>query len=475
MTSNEIFYQAADVSRETLQKLTSEALNGLDDGELFIEISKDESFVFDDGKLKNASFDSGQGFGLRGISGEATGYAHSSIISEAEIKKAAQTVRAVKLNEGGSSSAESMGKPHNLYTPDSPLEAVAFAEKVKLLADIDKYLRDKDPRVRQVSASLSGEWQAVMIMRAGGEIATDFRPLVRLNVAVTVEDNQRMEKGSSGAGGRMGYMEYIKPSAWKGQADEALRQALVNLESIAAPAGDLPVVLGAGWPAVLLHEAVGHGLEGDFNRKKTSVFTEMMGEQVAGKGVTVIDDGTIPDRRGSLNVDDEGTPTKRNVLIEDGKLVGLMQDRMNARLMGVEPTGNGRRESYACAPMPRMTNTFMLEGQHTPDEIISSVKRGVYAPHFGGGQVDITSGNFVFSASEAYMIEDGKITSPIKGATLIGQGIDVMKKIDMIGNNFELDKGVGTCGKDGQGVPVGIGQPTIRVSSMTVGGTEVAA
>ena len=471
--NQELFFQAADLPKERLQNLVSDSLNGLDDGELFIEISKDESFVFDDGKLKNASFDSGQGFGFRGVADEATGYAHSSIISEEEIEKAAQTIQAVKANTAGNVGSSSIGKPHSLYTPDSPLEAVEFAEKVKLLSDIDKYLREKDPRVRQVSASLSGEWQAVMIIRGDGEIATDFRPLVRLNVAVTVEDNQRMEKGSSGAGGRSGYLEYIKPEAWKGQADEALRQALVNLESIPAPAGELPVVLGAGWPAVLLHEAVGHGLEGDFNRKKTSVFTELMGEQVASKGVTVIDDGTIPDRRGSLNVDDEGTPTKRNVLIEDGKLVGLMQDRMNARLMGVEPTGNGRRESYACAPLPRMTNTFMLEGEHTPDEIISSVKRGVYAPHFGGGQVDITSGNFVFSASEAYMIEDGKITSPIKGATLIGQGIDVMKKIDMIGNNFELDKGVGTCGKDGQGVPVGIGQPTIRVSSMTVGGTEV--
>ncbi|PIR31841.1 MAG: metalloprotease TldD [Alphaproteobacteria bacterium CG11_big_fil_rev_8_21_14_0_20_44_7] len=475
--NEEFFYKTANIEKNSLEKLVDNALHGMDDGELFIEISKDESFVFDDGKLRNASFDTGQGFGLRGVADEAIGYAHSSIISEAAIKKAAETVMAVRLNENPNLPIDQKQstKNHQLYTPNSPLEEVPFKNKVKLLEDIDAYLRGRDPRVRQVTASLSGEWQAVMVMRAGGQIATDFRPLVRLNVSVTVEDNQRMEKGSSGAGGRAGYLQYITPEAWKEQADEALRQAFVNLESIPAPAGELPVVLGSGWPAVLLHEAVGHGLEGDFNRKKTSVFSELMGQQVASKGVTVIDDGTIEGRRGSLNIDDEGTPTKRNVLIEDGKLVGLMQDRMNARLMGVEPTGNGRRESYACRPMPRMTNTFMLDGKHTPEEIISSVKNGIYAPHFGGGQVDITNGNFVFSASEAYKIENGKITQPIKGATLIGQGIDVMRKIEMIGNDMQLDKGVGMCGKDGQGVPVGVGQPTLKISSMTIGGTEVAA
>lgn len=468
-----IFLEAADLSREKLQGLVADSLNGLDDGELFLEISRDESFVFDDGKLKNASFDSGQGFGLRGIAGEATAYAHSSVINEAEIKKAAQTIQAIKGEEANVAAPIIEAAKHKLYVPDSPLEAMEFAAKVKLLEDIDKYLRDKDPRVRQVSCSISGEWQAVMVARADGYIGTDFRPLVRLNVSVTVEDNERMEKGSSGAGGRAGYFEFVQPEAWQGQADEALRQALVNLQSIPAPAGEFPVVLGPGWPAVLLHEAVGHGLEGDFNRKKTSVFSEMMGKQVASECVTIIDDGTMQDRRGSLNIDDEGTPTKENVLIKDGKLVGLMQDRLNATLMGVEPTGNGRRESYACKPLPRMTNTFMANGEASPEDLFVGIKKGVYAPHFGGGQVDITNGSFVFSATEAYMIEDGKITSPIKGATLIGQGIDAMSKIEMVANDMALDKGVGTCGKDGQGVPVGVGQPSLKISAMTVGGTEV--
>ena len=474
--NNELFFAAADISESQLKSITSEALHGLDDGELFIEISKDESFVFDDGKLKNASFDSGHGFGLRGIAGEGIGFAHSSILSQDSIKKAAQTIQAVK---GGASGDVGLASPSAatraaLYSPNSPLEQVEFAAKVKLLEDIDAYLRGRDPRVRQVSCSLSGEWQAVMVVRGDGQLATDFRPLVRLNIAVTVEDNQRMEKGSSGVGGRMGYAEYITPKSWKAQAEEALRQAFVNLESIPAPAGDLPVICGNGWPAVLLHEAVGHGLEGDFNRKKTSVFTEMMGKRVASKGVTVVDDGTLPDRRGSLNIDDEGTPTQRNLLIDDGILVGLMQDRHNAKLMGVPATGNGRRESYASKPLPRMTNTMMLNGNHTQEEMIKSVKRGIFAPQFGGGQVDITSGKFVFSASEAYMIEDGKVTRPIKGATLIGNGLDTMNKIEMIGNDMILDPGIGTCGKDGQGVPVGVGQPSLKVSSMTVGGTEVA-
>jgi TldD protein len=342
---------------------------------------------------------------------------------------------------------------------------------IEAFEKIDGYLRGKDPRVRQVSASLSADWQAVMIVRADGYTATDFRPLVRMNISVTVEENKRMERGSFGCGGRAGYLDYT--GEWQNGADEALRQALVNLESIPAPAGEFPVVCGAGWPAVLLHEAVGHGLEGDFNRKKTSVFSGFMGQMVAAKGVTVVDDGTLQGRRGSLNIDDEGTPSQRNVLIEDGKLVGLMQDRLNARLMGVKPTGNGRRESYAHKPLPRMTNTMMLNGNYSEEEIIASVKNGIYAPHFGGGQVDITNGKFVFSASEAYKIEDGKVTRPIKGATLIGQGIEVMKKISMIGNNTKLDLGVGTCGKDGQGVPVGVGQPSLLISSMTVGGTEV--
>lgn len=468
-----IFFESLGSEQSKIQAIVSDSLQGLDDGELFVEIGQSESFVFDDGKLKNASFDNSQGFGLRGVSGETVGYAHSSILSADAIARASETVRAVKTGNASIENQKSKISNHKLYIQDNPLESMQFAEKVKLLEKIDEYLRSKDSRVRQVSASLSADWQAVMVMRADGFVATDFRPLVRMNISVTVEDNKRMERGSFGCGGRSGYLEYT--NGWQKGADEALRQALVNLESVAAPAGDFPVVCGAGWPAVLLHEAVGHGLEGDFNRKKTSVFSDMMGKMVAAKGVTVVDDGTIKNRRGSLNIDDEGTPTQRNILIEDGKLVGLMQDRLNARLMGVQPTGNGRRESYAHKPLPRMTNTFMLNGKYSEEEIIASVKNGIYAPHFGGGQVDITNGKFVFSASEAYKIENGKVTVPIKGATLIGQGIEVMKKISMVGNNTELDPGVGTCGKDGQGVPVGVGQPSLLISSMTVGGTEVAA
>ncbi len=469
-----IFLEAADTSERKLAGIVAESIGGLDDGELFMEISESESFVFDDGKLRNASFDTSQGFGLRGVAGETVGYAHSSVLSEEAIKRAAQTVEAVRDGYNGDISAEApRGKPHKLYTPESPLGGMGFSAKIKLLEEIDAYLRGKDPRVRQVSASLSGEHQSVFIMRADGHVVTDFRPLVRLNISVTVEDNQRMERGSNGVGGRAGYLDYV--GNWRTQADDALRQALVNLDSVPAPAGELPVVLGSGWPAVLLHEAIGHGLEGDFHRKKTSVYTDMLGKPIAAKGVTVIDDGTIEGKRGSLNVDDEGTPTQRNVLIEDGVLVGLMQDRQNARLMGVAPTGNGRRESYTCRPLPRMTNTIMASGNSTREEMIASVKNGIYAPYFGGGQVDIVSGKFVFSASEAYRIENGKVTVPIKGATLIGSGLDVMHKITMVGNDMELDPGIGTCGKDGQGVPVGVGQPSLLISSMTVGGTEVAA
>jgi TldD protein len=467
-----IFYESLDASKSQVQSAVTSALDGLDDGELFVEIGQSESFVFDDGKLKNASFDNSQGFGLRGVAEETVGYAHSSVLSVDAIRRASATVQAVKT--GSSANVEIPEKAkHKLYTHDNPLTGLEFAEKVKLLEKIDAYLRGKDTRVRQVSASLLADWQAVMVMRADGFTGYDYRPLVRLNVSVTVEDNKRMERGSFGCGGRAHYSAYIKQ--WQEGADEALRQALVNLESVPAPAGEFPVVCGAGWPAVLLHEAIGHGLEGDFNRKKTSVFSSMMGQLVASEDVTVIDDGTMEGKRGSLNIDDEGTPTQRNVLIENGRLVGLMQDRLNARLMGVPPTGNGRRESYAHKPLPRMTNTIMMNGKYSEAEIIASVKNGIYAPQFGGGQVDITNGKFVFSASEAYKIENGKITVPIKGATLIGQGMDVMKKISMIGNNSELDPGVGTCGKDGQGVPVGVGQPSLLISSMTVGGTEVAA
>ena len=361
-----------------------------------------------------------------------------------------------------------------LYSDDNPLGSPGFDVKVGLLQEIDAYARAKDNRVQQVSASLVGEWQGVEIMRADGQSRRDIRPLVRLNVQVMVADGDRREVGSNGRGGRESYARFIDPTNWKDQVDDALRQALVNLESVPAPAGELDVVLGPGWPGILLHEAIGHGLEGDFNRKKTSAFAGLVGQRVAAPGVTVVDDGTLADRRGSLSIDDEGTPTSRTVLIEDGILKGFMQDRLNARLMGVEATGNGRRESFAHQPMPRMTNTYMLGGDKDPAEILGSVKKGLYAVSFGGGQVDITSGKFVFSCTEAYLIEDGKLGAPVKGATLIGNGPDALTRVSMIGNDPELDLGIGTCGKAGQGVPVGVGQPTLRLDKLTVGGTATA-
>jgi TldD protein len=380
-------------------------------------------------------------------------------------------VKAVHKGYGGTLAQPPHGTNRHLYSDDNPLARMEFGAKVTLLQEIDAYARAKDPRIKQVMASLSGSWQAVQIIRGDGSRAADIRPLVRLNVAVMVEENGRMETGSHGTGGRYAYELVIDPAHWKASVDEALRQALVNLGSVPAPAGEMQVVLGSGWPGILLHEAIGHGLEGDFNRKKTSAFAGLMGKQVASKGVTVIDDGTLPDRRGSLTIDDEGTPSQRTVLIEDGILTGYLQDRQNARLMGMKPTGNGRRQSFAHHPMPRMTNTIMLGGKHSPDEILQSVKKGLYAVNFGGGQVDITSGKFVFSASEAYLIEDGKVGQAVKGATLIGNGPDVLTKVSMIGNDMKLDPGVGTCGKDGQGVPVGVGQPTMRIDGLTVGGT----
>jgi TldD protein len=380
-------------------------------------------------------------------------------------------VRTVQHGHSGTVAEPPPGTNRALYTDANPLEAVDFSAKSKLLMEIDAYARSKDSRVKQVMASLSGSWRAIEIIRADGAHTADIRPLVRINVSVVVEENGRMEAGGSGAGGRFAYDRYLDPAQWKKQVDEALRQALVNLGSVPAPAGAMAVVLGPGWPGVMLHEAVGHGLEGDFNRKKTSAFTGLIGQRVAAPGVTVIDDGTLVDRRGSLTVDDEGTPSSYTTLIEDGILKGYMQDRLNARLMGMRPTGNGRRQSYAHAPMPRMTNTYMLAGSHDPQEILRSVKRGLYAVNFGGGQVDITSGKFVFSASEAYLIEDGKIGNAVKGASLIGNGPDALTKISMIGNDLKLGDGVGTCGKDGQGVPVGVGQPTLRMDGLTVGGT----
>ncbi|MEX0409019.1 metalloprotease TldD [Aquibium sp. LZ166] len=461
-----------DVSEETIRRIVSDAVSGADDGELFLEYSEGEALVFDNGRLKTANFNTDQGFGLRAVAGEATGFAHASELSQAALLRASDAVSAVKAGYSGTLAAAPTGTNRRLYDDVNPIAAPGFAEKAKLLQEIDGWVRARDPRVRQVTASLAASWQQVEILRADGHFVRDIRPLVRMNVSVVVGEGDRQESGSYGMGGRKGFGEFVAEESWKHAADEALRQALVNLEAVPAPAGTFDIVLSSGWPGVMLHEAVGHGLEGDFNRKKTSAFSGLMGQQVAAKGVTVVDDGTIAERRGSLTIDDEGTPSARNVLIEDGRLVGYMQDRQNARLMGVAATGNGRREGYAHQPMPRMSNTFMTAGDKTPEEIIASVKKGVYAVSFGGGQVDITSGKFVFGCTEAYMIEDGKVTRPIKGAMLIGNGPDAMHRVSMIGNDMKLDTGIGMCGKAGQGVPVGVGQPHLRMDRMTVGGTQ---
>ena len=469
------FYEKSDMSRDDARHIVEDALQGMDDGELFLEYDQTEAISFDDGRIRNASFNTSQGFGLRSVSGDTCGFAHANEISIDAIKRASHTVSAItKEASSHSLNLTPNTAPHRLYEPTNPIDGIAFSDKVTLLGEIDAYLRSKDARVKQVSASIVGNYQIVEILRANADAVQDIRPLVRINISVVVEQNGRMESGSSGAGARTGYAEYIAPARWKKQADEALRQALVNLEAKPAPAGELPVVLGPGWCGVLLHEAVGHGLEGDFNRKGTSTFSGRIGERVASKGVTVVDDGTMDERRGSLNIDDEGTPSGYNVLIEDGILKGYMQDRMNARLMNMPLTGNGRRESYAHLPMPRMTNTYMLDGTAHLEEMIQGVDKGIYAVHFGGGQVDITSGKFVFSASEAYMIENGKVTHPVKGATLIGNGPDTMQRIKAIGNDLCLDDGVGTCGKAGQSVPVGVGQPSLLIDAMTIGGTEMS-
>ena len=470
-TTDALFYGAAGIDQAATERLVAEAIAGADDGELFLEYRASEALAFDDGKLKTASYDLSKGFGLRAVAGETTAYAHASELSLAALKRASQTVAAVANGHGGSLAIAPANTNRLLYGDGNPLDEIDFAEKVRVLEAINSYARGLDPRIAQVSASIANEWQAVQIVRADGMRAADVRPLVRINVAVTVRDGDKMENGSNGRGGRSLLAPFMAESAWRAQVDDALRQALAKLDAVPAPAGEMPVVLGPGWPGVMLHEAVGHGLEGDFNRKKTSAFAGLLGQMVAAKGVTVVDDGTIADRRGSLSIDDEGTPTQRTVLIEDGRLVGYMQDRQNARLMGVPATGNGRRQSYAHAPMPRMTNTYALSGKYDPAELIANVKRGLYAVNFGGGAVDITNGKFVFSASEAYLIEDGKVTRPVKGATLIGNGPDVMTKVTMIGNDTTLDDGVGTCGKDGQSVPVGVGQPTLRIDGLTVGGT----
>lgn len=461
-----------DADEAKMRSLVAEALSGADDGELYIEHAQAESLMFDNGRLKGGSFNTEQGFGLRAVAGEAVGYAHAGDLSVAALKRAADAVGAVTRGHTGSYAAAPQRTNKKLYSDDNPIGTPTFEEKVKVLQDIDAYLRGKDDKVRQVTASVAASWQVVDILRADGHRVRDIRPMTRINISVIVGEGERQESGSYGSGGRIGFGDFIAEDSWQYGADEALRQALVNLEAIDAPAGTMDVVLGSGWPGVMLHEAVGHGLEGDFNRKKTSAFAGLLGQTVAAPGVTVVDDGTIDNRRGSITIDDEGTPSAYNVLIENGKLVGYMQDRQNARLMGMKPTGNGRRQGYAHVPMPRMTNTYMLGGDKTPEEIISSVRKGIYAVSFGGGQVDITSGKFVFGCTEAYLIENGKIGAPIKGAMLIGNGPEAMKRVSMVGNDMKLDTGIGNCGKAGQWVPVGVGQPHLRMDQVTVGGTK---
>ncbi|MGB0506836.1 MAG: metalloprotease TldD [Pikeienuella sp.] len=462
----------SDLDQDKALAILRDATARADDGELFFEKRRSESLAFDDGRLRGASYDSAKGFGLRAVAGPVAGYAHSTELTEAALRRAAETAKLA------TSEAKSVIAPppptanQRLYSQESPLAEFGFGGKVDLLKEIDDYLRARDPRVVQVSASLNGQLQEVTILRPEGGILSEARPMTRLNISVIVEQDGRRESGSSGAGGRAGYSILIDPAAWKAQAEEALRIALVNLSAEDAPAGVMEVALGAGWPGILLHEAIGHGLEGDFNRKKTSAFAGLMGQQVAAKGVTVLDDGTIPDRRGSLSFDDEGTPTNRTALIEDGILTGYMQDRQNARLMGVAPTGNGRRQSYAHIPMPRMTNTIMENGDADPTDVVAAVKDGIYAVGFGGGQVDITNGKFVFSCTEAYRVKDGKVLNPIKGATLIGDGPTALRHIRAIGNDMKMDPGIGTCGKNGQGVPVGVGQPTLLIDGLTIGGAS---
>ena len=465
-----LLYADGKLTPDEARALAAETLQTCDDGELYLQFAATEAFVFDDGRLKTANYSRDAGFGLRGVSGEMTGFAHANEISAAAIRRAGETLRLLDPAKGMRAAPPPRSNRH-LYTDASPLDAVPFADKVALLEKIDAAARARDPRVVQATANLSASWSAIEIVRPDGFVARDIRPLVRLNVSVVAEAHGRRETGSFGMGGRYLYDALFEEANWSRAIDEAVAQALTNLDSVAAPAGEMTVLLGPGWPGVLLHEAVGHGLEGDFNRKGTSAFSGRIGTRVAAPGVTIVDDGSMANRRGSLSIDDEGTPTQETVLIEDGILKGYMQDRLNARLMGVPATGNGRRESFAHAPMPRMTNTFMRGGHDDPAELLSRVKNGIFAKSFGGGQVDIVSGKFTFSCTEAYKIENGKLGAPIKGATLIGDGPSVLTKVTGIGNDMALDEGVGMCGKGGQSVPAGVGQPTLLVEGLTVGGT----
>ena len=463
------FEQALDLEK-TLESLRR-ATDGADDGEIFLERRRGEALVFDDGRIKSASYDASEGFGLRAVRGDVAGYAHSTEISHAALTRAVDTARLAVGAGGGALAAGPAETNRRLYDDRDPIGDATFPVKIETLREIDAFLRDLDSRVVQVSAVIAASCQEVEILRPDGQHLRDVRPMTRLNVSVIVEHNGRRESGSAGGGGRLGLAGLIDPADWQAKAREALRIALVNLEAVPAPAGRMDVVLGPGWPGILLHEAIGHGLEGDFNRKGSSAFAGLMGQRIAAPGVTVVDDGTIPDRRGSLSFDDEGTPSSRTTLIEDGILVGFMQDRQNARLMGVEPTGNGRRESYAHAPMPRMTNTYMLGGEAEPGDLLAGMKNGIWAVGFGGGQVDITNGKFVFSCTEAYRVENGKVGAPVNGATLIGDGATALKNIRGLGNDMALDPGMGNCGKAGQWVPVGVGQPTTLIGGLTVGGS----
>lgn len=449
--------------------------HSVDYADLYFQYTRSEGWSLEEGMVKTGSFSIGQGVGVRAVSGEKTAFAYSDVLSADALLSAARTVRSIGRQGGGRQKALAVQPPagHDLYAPIDPLNTLPAPDKVALLERVEAMARKADPRVIQVMAGLGAEYDVILVAGSDGRLTADVRPLVRLSLTVIAEQNGRREMGHGGGGGRVG-LAYFTDAVLRSYVEHAVHEALVNLEARPAPAGEMTVVLGSGWPGILLHEAVGHGLEGDFNRKGSSVFAGRIGQRVASKGVTVIDDGTLADRRGSLNIDDEGNPTQRNVLIEDGVLRGYMQDSTNARLMKTAVTGNGRRESFAHLPMPRMTNTYMLAGKEDPAGIVASVKKGLYAVNFGGGQVDITSGKFVFSASEAYMIENGKVTYPVKGATLIGNGPDAMNRVSMIGNDLQLDSGVGTCGKEGQSVPVGVGMPTVRMEGLTVGGTAHA-
>ena len=462
-------FETALPADDALNVLRS-ALSGADDGEIFAERRKSEALVYDDGRLRSASYDAAEGFGLRAVNGEVAGYAHSTDVSMAALKRASETARLAVGDGGGTLADAPSATNRKLYTDDDPIGAMPFAVKIETMREIDAFARDLDQRVVQVSAVLAASLQEVEILRADGVLVRDVRPMTRLNVSVIVEQDGRRESGSAGGGGRVGLDGLVNPADWQAKAREALRIAVVNLDAVPAPAGVMEVALGPGWPGILLHEAIGHGLEGDFNRKGSSAFAGLMGQRIAAKGVTVLDDGTIPDRRGSITIDDEGTPSQATTLIEDGILVGYMQDRQNARLMGVNPTGNGRRQSYAHAPMPRMTNTYMTGGNADPADLVADIKDGIWAVGFGGGQVDITNGKFVFSCTEAYRVVNGKVGAPVKGATLIGDGATALHQIRALGNDMSLDPGMGNCGKAGQWVPVGVGQPTVLMDGLTVGG-----